>query len=304
MAPALADPGVRSARTIRSRALNGRRSLCVNGPFIGNERLFLVAPRDARRAAAAALLACAIALASACDPDQSPAACDAFGTNRAAIVGGAAVDGADDGVGYLRVVAWRDGSTAVDLCTVTRVAPGRALTAAHCIGDAPAWQAWVGFGAQALGPPLGACEAMPQGLASVLDRQPHQELDLDLLAFDESAAPGPSLPVDNQPPIVGQTVLLEGYGVNENGLAGVKRAVASVISGRDGPLITVDGHGTRGACAGDSGGPLLVLGQDANANARRVAGVLSAGSADCRGRDQYTSGGIADWLDHLGIRCE
>jgi hypothetical protein len=46
----------------------------------------------------------------------------------------------------------------------------------------------------------------------------------------------------------------------------------------------VSAGGRAGACFGDSGGPLLVRGDDGHA---RVLGVLSSGAAGCFGRDTY-----------------
>jgi secreted trypsin-like serine protease len=59
----------------------------------------------------------------------------------------------------------------------------------------------------------------------------------------------------------------------------------------------VDGEGRTGACAGDSGGPLLVADSSGQA---RVAGVLDRGSADCLGLDLYTRiDALADWIERV-----
>ncbi len=63
--------------------------------------------------------------------------------------------------------------------------------------------------------------------------------------------------------------------------------------------IILESHGRRGACRGDSGGPLL--GKDTNGNPV-VLGILTAGSASCRGTDIYARVDIArDWLSSNGV---
>ena len=63
-----------------------------------------------------------------------------------------------------------------------------------------------------------------------------------------------------------------------------------------GPLeISMDGQGRTGACAGDSGGPLLVAD---GSGSPRIAGVLSAGSVDCLGVDLYVrSDSFLRWVE-------
>ena len=58
--------------------------------------------------------------------------------------------------------------------------------------------------------------------------------------------------------------------------------------------VLVSADGLAGACFGDSGGPLLVRGDDGRV---RTLGLLSQGSSDCRGTDRYLRvDALADWL--------
>jgi hypothetical protein len=74
----------------------------------------------------------------------------------------------------------------------------------------------------------------------------------------------------------------------------------------EGDTITVDGQGTRGACGGDSGGPLIVARDDAFTQGE-ILGVLSHGSTSCVGLDHYERiDTLASWIaDTLaGIRAK
>ena len=64
----------------------------------------------------------------------------------------------------------------------------------------------------------------------------------------------------------------------------------------DGPaFVRVDGGGARGVCAGDSGGPALVVDAD---GVVRVAGALSFGDESCVDLDRYTRADVArEWIE-------
>jgi hypothetical protein len=84
---------------------------------------------------------------------------------------------------------------------------------------------------------------------------------------------------------VGVDVELAGYGVSESRGAGSLAFVVEAITRVEESHLVVDGRGTTGACAGDSGGPLL--GTTAEGDVR-VLGVLDHGDASCTNEDFYT----------------
>jgi hypothetical protein len=236
----------------------------------------------------------------ACGSHSAPDPC--LGTVSAAIVGGTpAPDGAppDDGIGYVWVeLPTASGRRVTRLCTVTRTRRGKAVTAAHCIGAVSQWQAWIGFGAWTANAPDG-CGPAAGELHAVGGHTPHPTLDVDVLDFDDPDGTAPVLAVTDAVPSVGAAVELAGYGMTENGAYAGKRFAPSVVVSEDDRFVTVNSAGITGACTGDSGGPLLARDQ---ASAYRVVGILSGGSADCRGSDIYVSGHVASWLETVGAR--
>jgi hypothetical protein len=88
---------------------------------------------------------------------------------------------------------------------------------------------------------------------------------------------------------VGETAELLGYGATSSGSVGTLNSVHETIVGVGTTSIIVDGEGKSGACGGDSGGALVVEGL--------LAGVLTLGSPDCRGIDEYLRvDHMSDWL--------
>ena len=79
-------------------------------------------------------------------------------------------------------------------------------------------------------------------------------------------------------------VTLAGLGETEDGSLQGLRFVNEKIVAVGNIEVTVDGIHESGACAGDSGGPLLARGNDGKAG---VIGVLDRGSSSCVGRDVY-----------------
>lgn len=188
------------------------------------------------------------------------------------------------------------------LCTGTIVSPGRMLTAAHCRRSG-------GSGALRLRIPSTGGDAVVRAFVV------HPELDVMLMEFDASA-PGfdsalglVSGQIDAE--WIGRRLELAGYGTTETGATGELRFTEEPVAKIDDGEIAVDGAGESGACEGDSGGPLLVpdgatsIGDGGRATPR-VAGVLSRGSASCRGIDVYTrADAIADWLaDTMSCRAQ
>jgi len=167
-------------------------------------------------------------------------------------------------------------------CSGVLIAPGRALTAAHCARGEPAFSAELRFGADA---------TAPSAVVVADDREVHLELDLMLLHFDVnelgSVAVEPLQPPNGPlPPSVLDTVVaLGGYGLDEVFREGRRTFAMERIVALDDDALTVEGAGLSGACLGDSGGPLLGRGLDGSV---RVYGVLGTGSGDCRGEDRFT----------------
>jgi hypothetical protein len=119
---------------------------------------------------------------------------------------------------------------------------------------------------------------------------PHPELDAILLELPPSAAVR-SLEVEllnfdddlDDRVVPGRLLTLTGYGNDEQGTSGARRFVTEPVVEIDATFVTVDGEGARGACNGDSGGPLL----DVRPDGAVVVGLLSEGAASCLGRDRY-----------------
>jgi hypothetical protein len=93
----------------------------------------------------------------------------------------------------------------------------------------------------------------------------------------------------------GPVVEIAGYGLTETGSSGELRFLAERVVAFDPTSLTVGGFGITGACLGDSGGPLLARAPDGRLV---VAGVLSTGSASCRGEDTYVRlDAVQPWLE-------
>lgn len=170
-------------------------------------------------------------------------------------------------------------------CTAVVVSPGVALTARHCL-DHDGNGSWDGAALDAT--VVGESGAL---LGAVDDVALHAELDVAVLHAGSLATAHPAitpLPLLAQgldATWVGGIVELAGYGVSEHEEPATLRFVTEAIADVTADHVVVDGHGTSGACAGDSGGPLLAL---APSGEVRVLGVLDDGPASCVGRDRYT----------------
>jgi hypothetical protein len=146
----------------------------------------------------------------------------------------------------------------------------------------------------------------------------HPELDIvlleaqELLAQNLSSEPLSPARVVFDDAWVGSPVELAGYGVTETGELGSLQFVIEEVVRVEPDHLVVDGGGRTGACAGDSGGPLL--GRD-DGGALRVLGILDGGQSSCTGEDDYTRvDRLFDWpplqehvlsyLDHGPVSCE
>jgi len=155
------------------------------------------------------------------------------------------------------------------VCSGLLIAPDWVLSAEHCAEAATI-----------LGVRLDAARV------PVLEIHGHPTLDLVLLKLPPGSSSVAPIEPDREPvstSLVGHTAQIAGHGVGSPD--GTPGFLAVTIEGVDAEHISVNAAGRGGACLGDSGGPLLVRGVD---GAVRAIGILSAGSATCRGRDRYT----------------
>jgi hypothetical protein len=134
----------------------------------------------------------------------------------------------------------------------------------------------------------------------------HDELDIAVLAVGagHKRTAGETLPpaLSPQPLDLDDLVQIAGYGVDDEGQFGVLQFATERILRITDETITVTADGLAGACAGDSGGPLLIRGQSGEVE---VLGVLSDGTASCRGEDTYIRlDALSEWLDQQGVEPE
>lgn len=164
-------------------------------------------------------------------------------------------------------------------CTGTMIAPGWVLTAAHCSPPAGTSLAFSVFDTSDV-------EIATWWSHRIIE---HEILDLMLLELaadpqEIDAALDPIALADGFTPALGSLVTLAGLGQTEEQTRGSRRFVVEPVVEVSDEQLAVDGEGRTGACAGDSGGPMLARVGDGTV---RVIGVLSAGSVDCLGRDLY-----------------
>jgi hypothetical protein len=123
----------------------------------------------------------------------------------------------------------------------------------------------------------------------------HESLDVAVLEVSEGSPDSEVLPLSESDALpIGSYVQLAGYGLTELDSMGSLRFAVEPVAVLADKFFRVAGGGKSGACVGDSGGPALVRGET---GAVEIAGILTAGSVSCVGRDRYTRTSVMlDWV--------
>jgi hypothetical protein len=217
-------------------------------------------------------------------PEEAESTC----TLRAAIVGGSddetflsLTDAQENAVVQLRFFA--ADKTLLEICSGVLIADDRVLTVGHCV-DHPDW---------ATGElRFGALSDEPDHIVSTADILEHSGIDIAVVTFRATELPdGYATPIPlpehaiEGSRLVGSVAVLAGHGQAEPGRLLARRFVSETVSAVEDAFLLVSGGDLSGACAGDSGGPLLGRALDGFV---RVYGVLEEGTLICRGDDRYT----------------
>lgn len=184
------------------------------------------------------------------------------------------------------------GGTLLDTCTATRISSEWVLTAAHCVRQ-DTDHVEVDFRLDQRSP-----DCTMQASSAATERIPHPEMDLLLLRLER----GSVFVIDPSSEFEVETgnLLMAGFGVTETGTHGRLEFLGTRLMDQSDGWLRVNAGQDRGACFGDSGGPLLALAADGSP---RVIGVLSRGSRSCSSDDEYVGLERAlPWLhDHTGV---
>ncbi len=182
------------------------------------------------------------------------------------------------------------------LCTASVISPTVLLTAAHCVAPSEVGSGaiFVGLIGSNLnggkGQELAVKETHYDTAFDINHPENGHDIGVAILQMPTTLAPLPINRTADPTTLIGRTVRLVGYGVNNGAAqtgAGVKRVVNAPVDAVDDSLIKIgdSGHDT---CQGDSGGPAFATFD----GVKTIVGLTSFGSSGC------TGGGYDTRVDH------